>query len=198
MNELLGCPFCGGAMVEVTAEDGHYWVHPGRRGIERADCWLADAWVSDEPAGEGSIGEWNTRAHAQRAPINRDELEQRCQEFLLNDNRKARNVVVAAHEFADFIVAEIDRTALTSTPAEPAQRALDAETIQTLLDLLNPLHGEIDRQTYDERYKQGFDAPADAEYNVDITARMERDLTQAVLILENRRSTLSSTDGGGK
>lgn len=60
------------------------------------------------------------------------------------------------------------------------------ETIRTLLDLLNPLHGEIDRQTYDERYKQDFDAPEDAEYTVDITARMERDLTQAVLILENR------------
>lgn len=64
---------------------------------------------------------------------------------------------------------------------------IDSETIQTLLDLLNPLHGEIDRQTYDERYKQGFEAPADAEYNVDITARMERDLTQAVLILEARK-----------
>lgn len=64
---------------------------------------------------------------------------------------------------------------------------IDSETIQTLLDLLNPMHGEIDRQTYDERYKQGFDAPDDAEYNVDITARMERDLTQAVLILEARK-----------
>lgn len=69
-------------------------------------------------------------------------------------------------------------------------KLMDCETIQVLLDLLNPLHGEIDRQTYDERYKQGFDAPADAEYNVDITACMERDLTQAVLILEARqRST---------
>ena len=60
------------------------------------------------------------------------------------------------------------------------------ETLLTLLGLLNPLHGEIDRQTYDERHKQGFDAPADAEYTVDITARMERDLTQAVVILEDR------------
>ncbi|SRR5579871_1058748 len=59
---LLPCPFCGGAMEEVTDEDGHYFVHPGRRGMERTDCWLADAWVSDEPSGEGSIGEWNTRA----------------------------------------------------------------------------------------------------------------------------------------
>lgn len=65
-------------------------------------------------------------------------------------------------------------------------RAELAETTQTLLDLLNPLHGELDRQTYDEKQKQNFDAPADAEYNVDITARMERDLTQAVCILENR------------
>lgn len=68
---------------------------------------------------------------------------------------------------------------------------MDAETIQTLLDLLNPLHGEIDRQTYDEKVRENFDAPADAEYNVDITARMERDLTQAVLILEDRKAQLA-------
>lgn len=49
-------------MQEVTDEDGHYFVHPGRKGIDRADCWLADAWISDEHSGEGSIGEWNTRA----------------------------------------------------------------------------------------------------------------------------------------
>lgn len=64
---------------------------------------------------------------------------------------------------------------------------MDLETIQTLLDLLNPLHGELDRQTYDEKYKENFAAPADREYNVDITARMERDLTQAVCILEDRK-----------
>jgi hypothetical protein len=62
---------------------------------------------------------------------------------------------------------------------------LDAETIQTLLDLLNPLHGELDRQTYDQK-RENFDAPDDAEWSVNVTARMERDLTQAVLILENR------------
>ena len=63
---------------------------------------------------------------------------------------------------------------------------LDRETIQILLDLLNPLHGELDRQTYDQKVRDNFDAPGDSEYNVDITARMERDLTQAVCILENR------------
>lgn len=63
---------------------------------------------------------------------------------------------------------------------------MDKETIQTLLDLLNSLHGSLDLQTYDERVKANFDAPADAEYAVDVTAQMERDLTQAVCILENR------------
>ena len=63
---------------------------------------------------------------------------------------------------------------------------MDAETIQTLLALLNPLHGEIDRQSYDPKVRENFDAPPDAEYNVDITARMERDLTQTVCILEDR------------
>lgn len=63
---LLPCPFCGGKMEEVTDEDGHYFVHPGRKGMDRADCWLCDAWVSDELTGEGSIGEWNTRAAPSR------------------------------------------------------------------------------------------------------------------------------------
>lgn len=68
------------------------------------------------------------------------------------------------------------------------ERSLDLETIETLLALLNPLHGEIDRQLpaqfTDERE---WDAPHDREYNVNITARMERDLTQAVMILERRK-----------
>lgn len=63
---------------------------------------------------------------------------------------------------------------------------MDTETIEILLDLLNPLHGELDRQTYHLKVRENFDAPRDAEYNVHITAQMERDLTQAVLILENR------------
>lgn len=63
---------------------------------------------------------------------------------------------------------------------------MDKETIQTLLDLLNPLHGSIDRQTYDEKVKADFDSSRDAEYNVDITVQMERDLCQAVMILESR------------
>jgi hypothetical protein len=63
---------------------------------------------------------------------------------------------------------------------------MDKETIQILLDLLNPLHGSIDKQTYDEKVRSDFDAPSDAEYAVDLTAQMDRDLTQAVCILESR------------
>ena len=69
--------------------------------------------------------------------------------------------------------------------------ALEAD-INILLNLLNPLHGELDKQSYDEKLSQNFDAPPDAEYNVNITAQMERDLTQAVLILESRRDALAS------
>lgn len=63
---------------------------------------------------------------------------------------------------------------------------MDRETIQTLLDLLNPLHSSLDLQTYDDKVKENFDAPRDAEYNVNVTTQMERDLTQAVCILEDR------------
>jgi hypothetical protein len=69
---------------------------------------------------------------------------------------------------------------------------MDAETIETLLELLNPLHGSLDRQTYDEKLAENFDAPRDRTYAVDVTAQQERDLTQAVLILERRKN-----DGNG-
>jgi hypothetical protein len=61
---------------------------------------------------------------------------------------------------------------------------MDTETIQTLLDLLNPLHGSLDKQIYIDVHNPDYDAPSDAEYSVTITAQMERDLTQSVLILE--------------
>jgi hypothetical protein len=64
---------------------------------------------------------------------------------------------------------------------------IDQETIQILLDLLNPLHESIDRQTYDENSRNQWDVPKDYEFSINITSQMERDLTQAVLILENRR-----------
>ena len=67
------------------------------------------------------------------------------------------------------------------------------ETVQILLDLLNPLHGELDKQTYDEKLAQNFDAPRDAEYEVTITAQQERDLTQAVCFLESRLRLPSGT-----
>jgi hypothetical protein len=67
---------------------------------------------------------------------------------------------------------------------------MDAETSETLLELLNPLHGSLDRQTYDERLAENFDAPRDREYNVAVTAQQHRDLTQAVLILEQRKRAI--------
>jgi hypothetical protein len=64
---------------------------------------------------------------------------------------------------------------------------MDKETIKILLDLLNPLHGSVDKQVMNQvTDERELDAPSDREYNVDITARMERDLTQAVCILESR------------
>lgn len=66
----------------------------------------------------------------------------------------------------------------------------DAETVQALLDLLNPLHGSLDEQTYDRKHRGEFeyyDMPDDYDLDVNVTARMERDLHQAVCILEDRK-----------
>jgi hypothetical protein len=88
---------------------------------------------------------------------------------------------------AKLAAAALRKYADTAFAARSSAGIEDADTIQTLLDLLNPLHGELDRQTYDEKVAQNFDAPRDAEYSVNITAQMERDLTQAMMILENRK-----------
>lgn len=63
---------------------------------------------------------------------------------------------------------------------------MDHESIQVLLALINPIHGELDRQTYDEQVKEGFDALPEREYAVNVTAQQMRDLTQAVCFLEAR------------
>ncbi len=61
---------------------------------------------------------------------------------------------------------------------------IDRETAETLLALLNPLYGAIDRQFLD---KPEDPMPHDDdEHDVLITNKMERDLTQAVMILQNR------------
>jgi hypothetical protein len=72
--------------------------------------------------------------------------------------------------------------------------------IAELLELLSPILGSIDRQLSpqltDERE---LDAPDDREYEVTITARQERDLTQAVCILERRLRDFippTATQGG--
>ena len=74
---------------------------------------------------------------------------------------------------------------------------MDEETIQTLLDLLNPLHGSIDRQVMDQvTDERELNTPSDREYAVTITFRQERDLTQAVMILESRLRDFNPPLGG--
>lgn len=55
-----------------------------------------------------------------------------------------------------------------------------------VLDLLNPLHGSLDKQLMDERSREEWNTPPDCEHHVIITEKMERDLTKAVLILEGK------------
>lgn len=64
---------------------------------------------------------------------------------------------------------------------------IDRETAQILLDLLNPLHASLDVQVTEQfTDERELDPPSDREYGVNVTWQMERNLTQAVLILESR------------
>jgi hypothetical protein len=61
------------------------------------------------------------------------------------------------------------------------------ETLRTVRDLLNPLHGSLDIQVPEQfTDERELDPPPDREYAVNITWQMERDLTKAVCIIENR------------
>lgn len=58
---------------------------------------------------------------------------------------------------------------------------------QQVLDLINPLHGSLDAQTYDEKMRdnhRGLSRPADYAFDVMVTDKQEADLTKAVLLLE--------------
>lgn len=81
-----------------------------------------------------------------------------------------------------------------SSPSETFATAahVDLETVQTLLDLLNPMHGELDRQLYDDRMRTEYEVPRERDWGVRITEGMERDLTQAVLILEDRKERFAT------
>jgi len=94
----------------------------------------------------------------------------------------AHAAITSLHHQRDQSVAR-----LRAIPVRALPPALDRETIQTLLDLLNPLHGSLDEQVYEQfTDERELDAPPDREYGVNVTAQQERDLTQAVKILENR------------
>lgn len=87
-------------------------------------------------------------------------------------------IVAGAYRVADAMLAE---------RAKGRAPSMDKETIQTLLDLLNPLYGALDKRTMDlpeQNYPADFSR--EDEFDVLVTRGMERDLTQAVSILQNR------------
>lgn len=71
-------------------------------------------------------------------------------------------------------------------PQSDSDMIIDRETAKILLDMLNPLHGSLDRQFLDKGEGHPLGRHPDDEEDVIITAQQERDLTQAVCILENR------------
>ena len=99
--------------------------------------------------------------------------------------------ITTLHDFCDQAL-----EASLPAPATAEGEVADRETVQILLDLLNPLHGNLDRQTYDQKVDERFDAPPDAEREVTITAQQERDLSQAVCILESRLRSSPATGEG--
>lgn len=62
---------------------------------------------------------------------------------------------------------------------------IDRATLQRILDLINPLHGDLDRQTHDEKIKSAdLGLPPDYRFDTGVLAEHERGLTDAVVLLE--------------
>jgi hypothetical protein len=62
---------------------------------------------------------------------------------------------------------------------------MDMETVQTLLALLNPLHGELDEQMYEAKNVGSGPIPEESdEFEVVVTLKQEEDLARAIVILQ--------------
>lgn len=66
---------------------------------------------------------------------------------------------------------------------------IDRETAQTLLELIEPIYGQLDRQFLADKYENYERMTRDSEMDVIITKGQERDLTQAYHILWNALHT---------
>jgi hypothetical protein len=79
---------------------------------------------------------------------------------------------------------------------DEAPDGIEADSARQLLNLLNPLHGSLDEQTYDEKRKAEFDPHPDDEYAVNVTSKQEGDLTKAVVLLEKLASQSTAQPSG--
>lgn len=69
------------------------------------------------------------------------------------------------------------------------------ELVQALYAAADDIHGEIDRQTYDEKRRGDFDLPDDYEYSVTITAAQERALSTAIVNMAKALQPMNKAEG---
>lgn len=79
------------------------------------------------------------------------------------------------------------KTGVVGVPAEPTEQVLNA-----LFEIANDIHGEIDKQTYDEKRAAEWDLPEDHAFDVRITQAQDHALNKAILLVEKHRAALAA------
>lgn len=80
-----------------------------------------------------------------------------------------------------------EKTGVVGVPAEPTEQVLNA-----LFEIANDIHGEIDKQTYDEKRAAEWDLPEDHAFGVRITQAQDHALNKAILLVEKHRAALAA------
>jgi hypothetical protein len=83
------------------------------------------------------------------------------------------------------------RARLAPAPVEVSRLALES-----LFSIADELHGEFDKQTYDEKRRADWELPDDHEFTVTITAKQERALSRAIIAYEEALASMASTPVG--
>lgn len=80
-------------------------------------------------------------------------------------------------------------TSIPPTAPKVAMVSVPRELWARVTRLISFLDTSFDKQTYDEKRKNDFDAPEDYEYCINVTANTERELSSVALDIEKLQTT---------
>lgn len=150
-DQLLPCPFCGGAKTENHHDDGITWTRC-------KSCGATGPELSKYSGEEGeSFTDWNTRAQLQPASVAvpANEVRKVVTDAMVSMVAGVTGLVPPSGPGAipDFVQAPIDRAVTQITELLAASPAPEVQPTRDVAALVEALE-----QIYDEDYQVGHDA----------------------------------------